>query len=76
VIEDMWDDFTAVPTELIDAGDNVVAAVTVRGRNKRSGVNITMHVFNVLTLRDSKVLRIGAGYRERSEALEAVGLKE
>ena len=76
VVDDMWDDFRAVPTDLIDAGDNVVAAVTVRGRNKRSGVDVTMHIFNVFTLRDSKVVRIVGGYRERSEALEAAGLSD
>ena len=75
-VENMWDDFNAVRTDLTDAGDNVVAAVTMRGRNKRSGVDVTMQVFNVFTIRDSKIMRIVGGYRERSEALEAVGLSE
>ena len=74
VVEDMWDNFRAVSIDLVAAGDNVVAAVTMRGRNKRSGVDVTMNIFNVFTLRDSRVLRIVGGYRERSEALQAAGL--
>jgi ketosteroid isomerase-like protein len=75
-VEDVWDEFSTAPTELIDAGDNVVAAVTMHAKGKQSGVDVTMNLFNVFTLRDSRVLRIVGGYRDRSEALEAAGLSE
>lgn len=77
VVEDMWDDFHVLPTELIDAGgENVVSRTRMSGKGKESGVKVEMDVFQVWTLRDSKVLRLIGGYRDRSEALEAVGLSE
>jgi ketosteroid isomerase-like protein len=74
VVEEVWDDFKVVPAEFIDAGDNVVTAVTVRGKGKGSGVDVKMDLFNIWTLRDSRVARVVGGYRDRSEALEAAGL--
>ena len=76
VIDDVWDDFHAMLDELIDAGDDVVTAATIQGKGKESGVDVRMQVFQVWTLRDSKVVRLVGGYRDRSEALEAVGLSE
>ena len=75
-VEEIWDEFGAVPTELIDAGDNVVAALTMHATGKQSGVDVTMILFNIFTLRDSRIWRIIGGYRDRSEALEAAGLRE
>ena len=73
-IEDMWDRFEFVPTELIDAGDRVVATVTMKGTGKESGVDVAMQVVNVWTIRDSKIVRVAGGFRDRAEALEAAGL--
>jgi len=75
-VEEVWEDFHIVPAEFIDAGDNVVTGITIRGKGKSSGVDATMRLFNVWTLRDSKVVRIVGGYRDRSEALEAAGASE
>jgi ketosteroid isomerase-like protein len=76
VIEDVWDDFHIETTDLIDAGDTVVAAVTIRGEGKGSGVETEMQLFQIWTFRDSKAVRMVGGYRNRSEALEAAGLPE
>jgi ketosteroid isomerase-like protein len=77
VVEDVWDDFQGVLDEIVVAGDDkVVTKVTLRGRGKESGVEVKMHVFQIWTLRDSKVVRLVGGYRGRSEALEAAGLSE
>jgi ketosteroid isomerase-like protein len=76
VVEDVWDDFRSVLEELIDAGDNVVAALTIGGKGRESGVDVKMRLFNVWTLSDSKVVRLVGGYRDRAEALEAAGLFE
>jgi uncharacterized protein len=76
VIEDVWDDFRFEIQELIDAGDSVVAGVTVSGKGSGSGVPTEMQVFNVWTLRDGKVVRLAGGYRNRADALEAAGLSE
>jgi ketosteroid isomerase-like protein len=77
VIDDVWDDFRGVIEETIDAGDDkVVAAATIHGTGKGSGVEVKMQLFQVWTLRDSKVVRLVGGYRDRAEALEAAGLSE
>ena len=76
VIEDVWDDFRFELQELIEAGDRVVAHVTVSGKGRGSGVEAEMHVFNIWTLRQGKVIRLEGGYRERAEALEAAGRSE
>lgn len=76
MVEETWDDFRLVPKEFVDAGDNVVAAVVLHGKGKRSGVEVKGQLFAVWTLRDSKVLRIAGGYRDRSDALAAAGFRE
>jgi ketosteroid isomerase-like protein len=75
-VDEVWDGFRVVPTALIDAGDNVLTAVTVRGKGKGSGVDVKMQLFNIWTLRDSKVVRLVGGYRDRSEAVADAGLPE
>ena len=72
----MWESFHGELEELIDAGDKVVSAVMMRGKGKGSGVDVEMRVFQVWTVRDSQVVRLVGGYRDRSEALEAAGLSE
>jgi ketosteroid isomerase-like protein len=76
VVDEVWDDFHAMLDELIDAGDDVVTASTIQGKGRESGVDVKMRLFQVWTLRDSKVVRLVGGYRDRAEALEAVGLSE
>jgi ketosteroid isomerase-like protein len=76
VVEEIWDDFHVEPAEFVDAGDNVVTGVTIHGKGKGSGADVAMQLFNVWTLRDSKVVRVVGGYRDRSEAFEAAGLSE
>jgi ketosteroid isomerase-like protein len=74
-VEDVWDDFRGVVEEIIDAGgDKVVAAVTLHGKGKESGADVRMQVFSIWTIRDSKVVRLVGGYRDRTEVLEAAGL--
>ena len=73
---DTFDEFTAQPLELIDAGQSqVVAIVRFAGRAKLSGVE-TEGTFGVLyTIRDAKAAR-GREYSTREEALEAAGVRE
>jgi ketosteroid isomerase-like protein len=73
-VADVWETLRITPTELIDAGDNVVAAVTVQGKGKGSGVEVDMPLFAVWTFRDGKVVHVAGGFRERSEALEAAAV--
>jgi len=75
-VDDVWDDLVLAPTEFIDAGNDVVVGVTVRGRGRESGVEVHMELFSVWTLRDAKVVRMRGGYRDRAEALSAAAASE
>jgi ketosteroid isomerase-like protein len=68
--EDVWDDLHGIVDEYIDAGDRVIVSVTMIGKGKESGAEVKMHLYSVWTLRDSKVVEIVGGLRERSAALE------
>jgi hypothetical protein len=61
--------------ELIPVDDAVVAVVDHRGVGRRSGAEVTTRYYNAYWIRQSKIVRL-ALFRERSEALEAVGLSE
>jgi ketosteroid isomerase-like protein len=61
--------------ELTDAGDRVLAEVSLRGRGKQSGLETTWNIWHVWTLRDGKVVH-GQGFEHRADALEAAGLSE
>jgi ketosteroid isomerase-like protein len=76
VVDDAWDEFRADPDEFMDAGDQVVTAITLKGKGPGSGLEVSMKIFQVWTLRRSKVVRMVGGYRDRNEALEALGLSE
>src|SRR5688572_13540225 len=76
VVEDLWDDFRFEPQELIDAGDRVVAHIKISGKGRGSGVETEMHVFNIWTLSQGKVVRLAGGYTERAETLEAAGISD
>ena len=62
--------------ELIDAGDDVIAVVTVRGRGRASGADAEFTRYAGLwTIRDGKVARV-VWFPGRAEAFEAAGLSE
>src|SRR4249919_3467652 len=43
--DEMWEDFQTELEELIDGGDQVVAAVRISGRGRGSGVEVEMQFF-------------------------------
>ena len=61
--------------ELIDAGDSVLVASTIRGRGKSSGAEASWVIWQVWTVENGKIVR-GQGYTDRADALEAAGLQE
>jgi ketosteroid isomerase-like protein len=75
-IDETWEDFQINPEEFLDAGNNVFVAYRISGKGRGSGVEAEMRVFGVWTLRGGKVARFTGGYRDRTEALEAAGLRE
>ena len=74
-IGEMWEQLRVEPEELIDAGDNVVAAVRMSGMRRGHTVRAETRVFTTWTFRDGKVLRY-TSYGTKRQALEAVGLRE
>jgi ketosteroid isomerase-like protein len=69
------DRLTLTAERLIDAGDQVVASATWRGRGKASGVATEWRFGQVLTLRDGRITSM-VSYRELDDALEAVGVSD
>lgn len=70
-----WDDWELEVEAFHDSGDKVVALVHQSGRSKAAGMPVDMSFAQVWTLRDGKQLRMEM-YSDRTEALEACGLRE
>jgi ketosteroid isomerase-like protein len=73
--EDDWEEARPVAEEFIDVGDQVVVTVHEWGRGRGSGIEVEGRFFNVVTLRDRKVVR-KVEFTERAQALEDAGLRE
>ena len=79
-IEAMWmevlrnfPDFRIELMELVTArGDTVVLEVEFQGMGRASGADTRTTVFQVVSFREGRVARV-EGFRDRREALEAVG---
>jgi ketosteroid isomerase-like protein len=68
--------FQFVPEDLIDVGqDRVVAVTRWVGAGRTSGIAFSQTIGFVYTLRDGLVVR-QESFRNRAEALKAVGLEE
>jgi|RhiMethySRZTD1v2_1073278.scaffolds.fasta_scaffold65004_2 ketosteroid isomerase-like protein len=75
-IDEAWEGLELTPMELIDGGDTVVVAHRLSGKGRSSGVPTEMVLYGVCTLDAGKILRFTGGFQDRSEALEAAGLRE
>ena len=73
--EDITDADITVGDHAAVAGERVVSSIRLTGRAKGSGVPVDIQFALVWTIRAGKVIR-AQGYRDRAEALEAVGLRE
>ena len=73
-IAKVMDDYRMVPERFIDAGDDRVLVFSREGgRGKGSGADIETHLTaHLWTLKDGKAVRMQS-YRERADALHAVG---
>ena len=77
-MESWWGEFDDAHIdvhELIEAGDQVLASLTVRGRGKQSGVETSWEIWHVWTLRDGRVVGHQV-FTSEDEARRAVGLSE
>ncbi len=71
-----FDELVATAEEYIDTpGDQVVTRVRHRASGAESGVPVETDVWYVWTVRDGKTVRADI-FNDRSEALEAAGLRE
>jgi ketosteroid isomerase-like protein len=61
--------------EFIDAGNDVIAVASQRGTGRASGIEVEETFAMVYTLRDGKIV-VQTSYKNREEALRAVGLSE
>jgi uncharacterized protein len=70
---DAWEQLEIKVTELIDAGDQVVALVRFRGSGKGSGVPVEGGTdAHVWTVRDGRIVSVTL-YQGTGEALQSVG---
>jgi ketosteroid isomerase-like protein len=78
-----WRDFSAVweewhfdpdAFEFFDAGEKVVVFARAVGIGKESGVKVIQDEAHLWTIRDGKML-LGVSFTDRTDALEAAGLR-
>jgi ketosteroid isomerase-like protein len=72
---DMFDQFEFDLEDYLDAGDCVVTSGWLCGRGRESGAEVRERYAWVVRMRDCKLAEIWE-YRDRAEALQAVGLSE
>jgi ketosteroid isomerase-like protein len=70
-----WESHRAEVVELMEAEDTVVAMLHLVGRGSGSGIEMDETDAHAFGFRDGKITR-WQNFSERSEALEAVGLRE
>jgi len=70
-----WDRLTITAEEIVEAGDAVVATVRQRGVGITSGIATDLRYFQAWSVHGGRIIRLES-YRDRREALEAVGLRE
>ena len=61
--------------EMVDVGNEVLAVMSSKGKGKVGGVQVEVRFAQIWTFRNGKVVRY-RGFRDRAEALDAVGLSE
>jgi ketosteroid isomerase-like protein len=71
---DVWDEQRYTPEEIVEGNYGVVAATDIWGRSK-VGAEVEMRVFQVFRIPDGMIV-FAAGYLDRQQALDAVGLSE
>ena len=71
----LFEDLRCDPKEFIDAGDQIVVPMCLRGRTRSTGLPLEYHAIHVWTLREGRATRLQL-YENEAKALEAVGLRE
>jgi ketosteroid isomerase-like protein len=61
--------------KFIEAGDDVIVGLRLKGRGKASGVEVEMARYNLYRIRDGLAVRVEL-YEAEADALAAAGLSE
>jgi ketosteroid isomerase-like protein len=75
MLRDTWSEWRFEPERFIDADDKVVVFQRVVATGKASGLPVEVSSALVVTITDGRIASSRV-YRDRSEALKAVGLEE
>ena len=75
MLRDTWTEFRFAPERFFDAGDRVAVFVRVVAEGGASGVATERPTAHVWTVRDGRLSSIQI-YRDRAQAMDAVGLRE
>ena len=70
---DVFDKISIEPQEFVPVGDHVLVATHQQFRSK-AGIEVEQDITQVLQFRDGRVI-YATGYRDKSNALKAVGLE-
>ena len=70
-----WNNWRLEAEEFVDAGEHVVVTVRSSGSGKESGVPVAQRYFQVLTIRDGRIVRFRE-FADREEALRAAGVAD
>ena len=75
MLREAWSEWRFVPERFFDDDDRVLVFVHVIAVGHESGVPVESEVGHIWTIQDGRAKFVGV-YRDRSEALKAVGLGE
>jgi hypothetical protein len=72
---DSWSEHRLDLEEVVGASDHLVVSVHLTGRGKASGVEVDVRLYGHFKVRDRKIVYIYE-YEDKTEALEAAGLRD
>lgn len=67
-----WDDFSAEPDEILDAGDTVVSLGRYRGTYKETGKAVDAQYVHVFRINDGKIVKFNQ-FTDTAQFLQAAG---
>jgi ketosteroid isomerase-like protein len=73
--DEIFEEFSIEPTEIVVSGDVVLATVVLHGRGRGSSAPVTIKLFHVLKMRDGRVLRV-RGFLNEADARHAAAADE
>jgi ketosteroid isomerase-like protein len=75
LLSETWREWRFEPERFLDAGDRVVVFARIVGKGEASGAPFELETTHVWTIHAGRATSLQA-YRDRSQALEAAGLRE